>query len=187
MKDVSNVAVSRAAMKRQKQHAAITNGSNTASLSTRSGRSAVGTSAGPAAFGGVENATTKKLLWAKVLASKLQAENTNIAKRMGKMEELEKAMTLLDKMRKAIVEDIYKAKVGSVFDAFPVFATFDAKVDIIDVNADDDAPVLSAATDDFSTPRSATATDDSSTPRASPVHVATNDEDADDDVSVEEP
>ena len=142
-----------------------------------------------AASGGVVNATTKKLLWAKVLASKSQAENTNIAKRMGKMEELEKAMTLLlDKMRNVIGgEDTYKAKVGSVFDAFPVFATFDAKVDIIDVDADDDAPVLSAATDDFSTPRSATATDDSSTPRASPVHVATNDEDADDDVSVEEP
>ena len=114
MKDVSNVAVSRAAMKRQKQQAAITNGSNTASLSTQSGMSAVGTSAGPAAFWGVENATTKKLLWAKVLASKSQAENTNIAKRMGKMEELEKAMTLLDKMRKVIGEDSFKAKVGSV-------------------------------------------------------------------------
>ena len=86
-----------------------------------------------------------------------------------------------------IGEDSFKAKVGSDFETFPVFATSDAKVDIIDVDADDDAPVLSAATDDFSTPRSATATDDSSTPRASPVHVATNDEDADDDVSVEEP
>jgi hypothetical protein len=45
---------------------------------------------------------------------KSQAENTNIAKRMGKMEELEKAMTLLDKMRKVIGEDSFKAKVGSV-------------------------------------------------------------------------
>jgi hypothetical protein len=33
---------------------------------------------------------------------------------MGKMEELEKAMTLLDKMRKVIGEDSFKAKVGSV-------------------------------------------------------------------------
>ena len=63
---------------------------------------------------------------------------------------------------------------GSVFDAFPVFATFDAKVDIIDVDADNDAPVLSTATDSFSTPRAATATDDFSTPRAY------------DDISVEE-
>ena len=106
---------------------------------------------------------------------KSQAENTNIAKRMGKMEELEKAMTLLDKMRKVIGEDSFKAKVGSVFETFPVFATSDAKVDIIDVDADDDAPVLS------------TATDNCSSPRAAPVHAATNNEEADDDVSVKEP
>ena len=93
---------------------------------------------------------------------------------MGKMEELEEAMTLLDKMRKVIGKESYKAKVGSVFDAFPVFATFDAKVNIIDVDVDDDAPVLSTTTDTFSTPRAATTTDTSATQRAAPVHVATN-------------
>jgi hypothetical protein len=73
-----------------------------------------------------------------VLASKSKAENTNIAKSMGKMEELEKAMTLLDKMRK-VIGDNYKARVVSVLDAFfPVFTSFDACVDIIDVDADDD-------------------------------------------------
>jgi hypothetical protein len=107
---------------------------------------------------------------------------------MGKMEELEEAMTLLDKMRKVIGKESYKAKVGSVFDAFPVLATFDAKVNIIDVDVDDDAPVLSTTTDTFSTPRAATTTDTSATQRAAPVHVATNNkEEADDDVSVEEP
>ena len=60
MKDVSNIAVSRAAMKREKQQAAITNGSNAVRLSTPSGLSIVGTtSVGPAASTGViENATT---------------------------------------------------------------------------------------------------------------------------------
>ena len=40
-----------------------------------------------------------KLMWAKVMASKAHAEATNIAKRMGKIEELEKGMALLEKMR----------------------------------------------------------------------------------------
>ena len=167
MKDVTNVAVSRAAastttkaaMTRKKQHhdqAPITNGSYAASLSTpASGWSAVGTSVGPTPTTGVvENATTKKLLWAKVLISKSQAENTNIAKRMGKMEELEKAMILLDKMRPVIGEEQYFANVRSVLAAFPVFATFDAKVDIVDLSTDDDdnAPAVlstTAATDSF--------------------------------------
>jgi hypothetical protein len=197
MKDVTNVAVSRAAasstkaaMTRTKQHhhdqAPITNGSNAASLSTpASGWSAVGTSVGPTpstTAGVVENATTKKLLWAKVLISKSQAENTNIAKRMGKMEELEKAMILLDKMRPVIGEEQYFANVRSVLAAFPVFATFDAKVDVIDLSTDDDdnAPVLSttAATDSFSTPQAVAPVKNASTK-------SKNDED--DDVSVEEP
>ena len=76
-----------------------------------------------------------KLLWAKVTASKAQAENTNIAKRMGKMEELEKGMALLDKMRAVIGERSYVAKVQDVLAAFPIFSTFDACVDIIDVDA----------------------------------------------------
>jgi hypothetical protein len=86
-----------------------------------------------------------------------------------------------------IGEDSFKAKVGSVFETFPVFATSDAKVDIIDVDADDDAPVLSTATDNCSSPRAATATNSFATPRAAPVHAATNNEEADDDVSVKEP
>ena len=146
MNDVSNVLVSRATLKRQTQDAALAKkGSNGGSI--KSGSSVSMASRDSVVGGGfipvpvappVENATTKKLLWAKVLASKSQAENTNIAKRMGKMEELEKAMTLLDKMRKVIGEDNYKAKVVSVLDAFPVFSTIDACVDIIDVDADDD-------------------------------------------------
>ena len=132
MKDVNNVTVSRAALKRQKQEDMARSNEG---LSIASSRVVVPVHNTPP----IDNATTKKLLWAKVLASKSQAENTNIlAKRMGKMEELEKAMTLLDKMREVIGDDNYKAKVASVLDAFPVFSTYDACVDIIDVDADDD-------------------------------------------------
>ena len=51
------------------------------------------------------------------------------------MEELEKGMALLEKMRSVIGEKSYAEKVQSVFAAFPVFATFDACVEVIDVDA----------------------------------------------------
>ena len=80
---------------------------------------------------------------------------------MGKMEELEKAMTLLDKMRGVIGDGSYKAKVASVLDAFPVFSTYDVCVDIIDVDADDhdgqpDLPPVNTVLKTPSTRQSAT-------------------------------
>ena len=131
MNDVTNVTVSRATLKRQKQEDMARSNKG---LSIASSRVIVPVHNAPP----IDNATTKKLLWVKVLASISQAENTNTAKRMGKMEELEKAMTLLDKMREVIGDDNYKAKVASVLDAFPVFSTYDTCVDIVDVNADND-------------------------------------------------
>jgi hypothetical protein len=84
-------------------------------------------------------ADNKKLLWAKVLVAKSQAESTNIAKRMGKIEELEKAMSLLDRMRDVIGEVSYANRVQHVLAAFPVFATFEKCVDVIEIDDDDDA------------------------------------------------
>jgi hypothetical protein len=77
----------------------------------------------------------EKLLWAKVLASKAHAETTNIAKRMGKMEELEKGMALLERMRAVIGDEVYANRVKSLFSALPNFNNFDAAVNIIDVDA----------------------------------------------------
>ena len=72
-----------------------------------------------------------------MLTSKSIAENTNIAKRMGKMEELEKAMALLDKMRPVIGEGVYVAKVQAVLAAFPAFDTFHSEVEVIEIDDDD--------------------------------------------------
>ena len=170
MKDVSNIAVSRAVMKRQKQEAAF--------LKNNKGAIVWSVSRGiaPTAVLGVENAneTTKTLLRAKVLASKSLAENTNIAKQMGKIEELEKSMTLLDKMRKIIGEENYIAQVTTMFHAFPVYSTFDACVDIIDVDADDGGHLPSTAFGDLLTPSAAR------------VDIASTNEEADDVASVEE-
>jgi hypothetical protein len=74
-------------------------------------------------------------MWAKVMASKAHAEATNIAKRMGKIEELEKGMALLEKIRPVIGEELYANEVRSLFEALPNFKTFDSAVDIIDVDS----------------------------------------------------
>jgi hypothetical protein len=70
-----------------------------------------------------------------VIASKAHAETTNIAKRMGKMEELEKGMALLEKMRSVIGDDLYAKQVRCLFAALPNFKAFDSAVNIIDVDS----------------------------------------------------
>ena len=139
LSDVANIPVSRAEMKRQKQAAAFPGGRGSSaavnnndkqSNDERGGSSEVRSRAKQ-----MDPTTTGKLLWAKVIASKAQAENTNIAKRMGKMEELKNAMALLVQMRPVIGAKVYEERVQSVLAAFPDFATFDACVDVIDVDA----------------------------------------------------
>ena len=63
--------------------------------------------------------------------------STNVAKRMGKIEELEKGMALLERMRDVIGEQLYEQKVKSLFAALPNFETFDTAVEIIDVDAEE--------------------------------------------------
>jgi hypothetical protein len=95
----------------------------------------------------------EKLLWAKMASTKILAQNSNIAKRMGKMEELEKAMVLLDKMRSSIGEAEYGTRVQHALAAFTAFDTYDATVNapiVIDLvddknhgrNDDDDDCVM---------------------------------------------
>ena len=56
------------------------------------------------------------------------------------MEELEKAMGLLDKMRDSIGEESYHAQVQDVLNAFPIFNMYHAEVDVIEIFDDDDDP-----------------------------------------------
>ena len=89
--DVANIPISRVEMKRQKQAAAFPGGTSGAKVSKDNPQhptntSILGTKRGASddVRSQIDPTTTKKLLWAKVIASKAQAENTNIAKRMGK-------------------------------------------------------------------------------------------------------
>ena len=155
MDDDTNRPISRAAMRREKQHLTVrtTAISNTSSSFTSSSptddsvlTSFCDDAAGsrkritvPTTSHSVAAATAacnqNQLLRAKMLASKAHAEATNIAKRMGKMEELEKGMALLEKMRPVIGESTYATRVHSLFAALPNFEGFDAAVDIIDVDS----------------------------------------------------
>ena len=86
-------------------------------------------------------ATQKKLLWAKMTSTKIQAQNSNIAKRMGKIEKLEKGMALLNAMRHIIGETEYGKRVQHVLAAFPSFDTYDATVNasiVIDLVDDEE-------------------------------------------------
>ena len=111
LSDIANLPVSRAELRRQKQRAFAVGKDNRSSTFTTlaSISSSIGGGCGavlpPPATNPNDATTTKKLLWAKVIASKAQGENTNIAKRMGKMEELEKGIALLDKIREVIGEE----------------------------------------------------------------------------------
>jgi hypothetical protein len=83
-------------------------------------------------------ANQDKLVKARLLTSKAHAESANIAKRMGKIEELEKGMALLERMRSVIGQELFAQRVKSLFDALPNFENFETAVKIIDVDADDE-------------------------------------------------
>ena len=146
MKDPTNVPVSRAVLRRNAQEKArrmndatpspptdcsvLTSSDSsfvTPSMNVRSSVAMHATTSGAH--------TDSRLTWAKVIASKAHAETTNSAKRMGKMEELEKGMALLEKMRSVIGDDLYANQVRCLFAALPNFKAFDSAVNIIDVDS----------------------------------------------------
>ena len=142
MKDRTNAPVSRAVLRRKSQHRARQYNADTApSESAGTADSSVLTSSPGEEIAVLmhhpapTSAHQDKLLWAKVTAAKAHAEATNIAKRMGKMEELEKAMALLDKMKGIIGEEKYASQVCSIFAAMPNFQSFDTAVDIVHVGS----------------------------------------------------
>ena len=152
MNDVTNRPVSRAAMMRDKQRKMLQQRANAAATVSTSSptdssvlTSSSSTDAASTSKSAVEHnnrsdsssadCNNDKLLWEKLLTSKAHAETTNIAKRMGKMEELERGMALLEKMRPVIGERTYADRVRSLFSSLPNFKGFDAAVDIINVES----------------------------------------------------
>ena len=151
MKDRTNAPVSRAVLRRKSQQRARRHNADTAAddavdddtapspVLLAAADSSVSEESAVAVMHShhsLNSAHQEKLLWAKATAAKAHAETTNIAKRMGKMEELEKGMALLEKMKGVNGEAMYATQVcSSIFAAMPNFQSFDTAVDIVDVGS----------------------------------------------------
>jgi hypothetical protein len=105
---------------------------------------------------------------AKMLSSKAQAGTYNIGVRMAVMEELERGLNLLEKIRGCIGEDKYMEGVHDVYALLPKYGTLKNEVKVIDVLDNDDDPPRDAAQKEASDSGNVDSDDDDS-----------NDEDAD--------
>ena len=128
----------------------------------------------------------EKFASAKMLASKAAAGTYNIGVRIAAMEELEKGMNLLEKIRSTIGERKFSDGVNDIYKNLPKYSTFRDDVQVIDVDKDGDndnnpstAPAaakkdrIALASEDDSIP--APATKDTS------IDVDSGDDDSDDD------
>ena len=141
MLDKENVPVSRAALLRIKQEKAVAgvvlgrrnrNGYWNGTASDR------GEDFGNNIVNDVETIKNKrKATWAKVHTARAMAVQSNVAQRLGRISELEKAIDILDRMRTVIGEAQYKAKVANVAANFPDFATFNSDVNVLVIDSSD--------------------------------------------------
>jgi hypothetical protein len=74
---------------------------------------------------------------AKMLSSKAQAGTYNIGVRMAVMEELERGLNILDRIRGCTGEEKFSEGVQDVYESLPKYATFKNEVKVIDVDNDD--------------------------------------------------
>lgn len=151
MSDPDNVPVSRAELRRQKQvrarekqnHANKENSGPPRSIniadaktssswscsstsSGRGGQSAAANVSGGSQFS--DSAEEKRVNDARILISTTNANQHMLNRRMGKLEEIERSMAALEKMKAYIPEEMYAAKMRSAFASLPVFGTYDTEV-----------------------------------------------------------
>ncbi len=79
-------------------------------------------------------------IWAKVRVAKAMEQTSNVGMRMAKIEELEKTLNLLDRIRPTIGESAYEKKVQSLLGALPNPESFSKDVEVIVLHdsSDDD-------------------------------------------------
>jgi hypothetical protein len=78
----------------------------------------------------------EKFASAKVIASKAAAGTNNIGVRIAAMEELEKGMNLLEKIRGTIGEQTFSDGVNDIYKNLPKYSTSREDVQVIDFNKD---------------------------------------------------
>ena len=82
----------------------------------------------------------KRDIWAKVRVAKAMEQTSNVGIRMAKIEELEKTLNLLDRIRPTIGDLAYEKRVQSLLGALPDPASFskDVEVIVLDDSSSDD-------------------------------------------------
>ena len=136
MMDKENLPISRAALLRIKQEKAAV--SVIAGRRNRNGYAGGSVSTTASADDHESIKIKRKVAWAKVHTARAMTVQSNLAKRLGQLSELEKAINLLERIRPVIGEAQYKAKVAVVAASFPNFATFDSEVEVLVVDDNDD-------------------------------------------------
>jgi hypothetical protein len=142
--DKSNITISRAALKREKQIKQVR--SSSSSFSTSASVTTPGTSTSSKKIkadpGEMTSKNDNKLVWAKVHTARAVAVQSNVAKRAGKVNELGKMLDLLDRMRPVIGDVEYKKRVSDLAASMPNPASYNADVEVIDVNAEDNDAII---------------------------------------------
>jgi len=133
--DKSNATVSRAALKRKKQCKQVGSSScsTLASATPTTATSSKKIKADPEEVSHNNN----PLVWAKVHTARAVAVQSNVVKRAGKMNELEKMLNLLDRMRPVIGDEVYNRRVSDLAANMPNPSSYNADVEVIDVDAAD--------------------------------------------------
>jgi len=84
----------------------------------------------------------KKALWAKVHMAKAMAESANVTRKLGEIDAHEKNLTLLERFRHVLGEDMYKARVQELFSSMPSPMSFADDCAVICIDGDDDDLVI---------------------------------------------
>jgi hypothetical protein len=154
MTDLSNVPLSRAEMKRRKQQdgqlgiakkKASTSVTDASSLSANTDHypsfvSSTNVDNRAASVMAMATEFHEMLVSAKMLSSKAQAGTYNIGVRLAVMEELERGLTVLDRIWGTIGEERYSDGVNHVYGSLPKYGTFKDEVKDIDVDMNDPPP-----------------------------------------------
>lgn len=82
--------------------------------------------------------TTRKVVWAKVHTAKAMEQNSNVASRLGRVEELEKTLNLLDRIRPVIGEADYRERIDCLAASLPNLGTYNAEVEVIVIDDDEE-------------------------------------------------
>lgn len=77
-----------------------------------------------------------QLVWSKVCIAKAIEQNSNVTSRLGKVEELEKTLNLLDRFQLVIGEVEYMKRIECLAASMPNLDTYETDVEVIVINND---------------------------------------------------